>query len=158
MRRTDREITDFSQIVEIMRRCKLCHISFNDEYPYVLPINFGMRVDGEEVTLYFHGAGEGRKHDLIKQNNKVGFVMENLFSITTSEILCNSGANFESVIGYGRIEYVDGEEKEEALRLLMSQYTKPKGEKFEFDSERIKQTCILKLKVEGLSAKKRFVL
>ena len=56
MRRTDREITDFSQIVEIMKRCGVCHISFSNEYPYVVPMNFGMKIDGEEITLYFHGA------------------------------------------------------------------------------------------------------
>lgn len=67
MRRTDREITDFSQIVEIMKRCEVCHISFSDEYPYVVPMNFGMKIDGEEITLYFHGADVGKKHDLIKK-------------------------------------------------------------------------------------------
>ena len=51
MRRTDREITDFSQIVEIMKRCEVCHISFSNEYPYVVPMNFGMKIDGEEITL-----------------------------------------------------------------------------------------------------------
>lgn len=152
MRRADREIADFSQIVEIMKHCKVCHVSFNDEYPYVVPLNFGMKVEGEEIILYFHGANEGKKHDLLKRNNKVGFVMENMFSVLTPEISCNSVAEFESVMGYGRIEYVDGKEKEEALQFLMSQYTKSNGEKFEF--ERIKRTCILKLKIEGLSAKR----
>lgn len=154
MRRADREITDFSQIVEIMKRCKVCHLSFNDEYPYVVPLNFGMKIDGEEVILYFHGASEGKKHNLLKRNNKVGFVMENMISVLTNEIACNSVAEFESVMGYGRIEYICGEEKEEALQLLMNQYTNSNGEKFEFEPEHIKRTCILKLKVDGLSAKR----
>lgn len=67
MRRTDREITDFSQMVEIMKHCGVCNVSFSDEYPYVVPMNFGMKIDGEEITLYFHGAGVGRKHDLVKK-------------------------------------------------------------------------------------------
>lgn len=154
MRRTDREIKDFSQIVDIMKRCKVCHLCFNDEYPYVVPLNFGMEVDNEEVILYFHGASEGKKHDLIKKNNKVGFVMENMPSVLTSDIACNSVADFESVMGYGKVEYVDGEEKEEALQLLMSQYAKPSAKSFEFKPEIINRTCIMKLKVEGLSAKR----
>lgn len=154
MRRTDREIKDFSQIVDIMKRCKVCNLCFNDEYPYVVPLNFGMKVDNGEVILYFHGADNGRKHDLIKRNNKVGFVMENMLSVVTSEIVCNSFTNFESVMGYGRLEYVNGEEKKEALRFIMKQYTEPNGENFKFESEIIKRTCVMKLKVEGLSAKK----
>lgn len=154
MRRTDREIKDFSQIVEIMKRCKVCHVSFADEYPYVVPLNFGMKVEGEEITIYFHGAGTGRKHDLIRQNNKVGFVMENMLSVLTYDIACKSVAEYESVMGYGEIEYIDGKKKEDALQFLMSQYTKPHGEKFEFDPDAVKQTCIMKLRAKGLSAKR----
>lgn len=154
MRRTDREITDFSQIVEIMKRCGVCHVSFVAEYPYVVPMNFGMKIDGEEITLYFHGANIGKKHYLIEKNNKVGFVMENMLSVLTYDIACKSVAEYESVMGYGKIEYVDGEEKLEALEFLMSQYAKPSGEKFEFDLEAVNHTCIMKLKIEGLSAKR----
>lgn len=153
MRRTDREIKDFSQIVKIMKLCKVCHVSFSDEYPYVVPLNFGMKVEGEKITLYFHGASTGRKHDLIRKNNKVGFVIENMLSILTYDIACKSVAEYESVMGYGKIEYIGEEEKKDALQFLMSQYTKPHGEKFEFDPDAVKQTCIMKLKVEGLSAK-----
>ncbi len=157
MRRTDREITDFSQIVEIMKRCEVCHISFSNEYPYVVPMNFGMKIDGEEITLYFHGADVGKKHDLIKKNNKVGFVMENMLSVLTYDIACKSVAEYESVMGYGKIKYADDNEKLEALELLMNQYAKPSGEKFEFEPEAVKHTCIIKLKVENLSAKRLII-
>lgn len=91
---------------------------------------------------------------MIKKNNKVGFVMENMLSVLTYDIACKSVAEYESVMGYGKIEYVADDEKLEALKLLMNQYAKPSGEKFEFEPEAVKHTCIMKLKVEGLSAKK----
>ena len=32
-------------------------LALHDEpYPYILPLNFGLEVDGETVRLYFHGA------------------------------------------------------------------------------------------------------
>lgn len=157
MRRTDREITDFSQMVEIMKHCGVCNVSFSDEYPYVVPMNFGMKIDGEEITLYFHGAGVGRKHDLVKKNNKVGFVMENMLSVLTYDIACKSVAEYESVMGYGKIKYADDNEKLEALELLMNQYAKLSGEKFEFEPEAVKHTCIMKLKVKDLSAKRLII-
>ena len=47
-----------------------------DEYPYVIPLNFGMAVDGQQVVLYFHGAQTGMKYELLSKNNKVCFEMD----------------------------------------------------------------------------------
>lgn len=94
---------------------------------------------------------------MIKKNNKVGFVMENMLSVLTYDIACKSVAEYESVMGYGKIKYADDNEKLEALELLMNQYAKPSGEKFEFELEAVKHTCIMKLKVEGLSAKRLII-
>lgn len=94
---------------------------------------------------------------MIKKNNKVGFVMENMLSVLTYDIACKSVAEYESVMGYGKIKYADDNEKLEALELLMNQYAKPSGEKFEFEPEAVKHTCIIKLKVEDLSAKRLII-
>lgn len=154
MRRNDREVTDFNRIVEIMKRCKVCHVAFHDDYPYVVPMNFGMSVDGEKIILYFHGAKVGRKQELIKKNNKVGFVMENMISVITSDTACESVAEFESVMGTGEIEYVSDEEKLDALGILMAQYASPNGKKIQFDDKHINATSVLRLKVNNLSAKR----
>ena len=67
MRRKDREVTDFQTMVDIMSRCRVCRLALNDgEVPYLLPVNFGMEVQGGTVTLYFHGAAEGRKYELMR--------------------------------------------------------------------------------------------
>lgn len=61
MRRADREITDFDELIAVMRGCDVCRLALHDEpYPYILPLNFGLEVDGETVRLYFHGADTGR--------------------------------------------------------------------------------------------------
>ena len=57
MRRADREITNFDELISVMRGCDVCRLALHDEpYPYILPLNFGLEVDGETVRLYFHGA------------------------------------------------------------------------------------------------------
>ena len=39
---------------------------------YIVPMNFGYEFEGDSLILYFHGAGEGRKLELIRKNPEVG--------------------------------------------------------------------------------------
>lgn len=71
MRRADREIKDFDEIIQIIKKCDVCRIAMNDgEFPYIVPLNFGVDVQGKQVYLYFHGALEGKKIDLMKKIQK----------------------------------------------------------------------------------------
>ena len=66
MRRKDREITDFDEMVKIIKECDACRIALNDEetgFPYIVPLNFGLDVEDERVYLYFHGAMKGKRLD-----------------------------------------------------------------------------------------------
>ncbi|MCI8658890.1 MAG: hypothetical protein HFG54_01390 [Lachnospiraceae bacterium] len=77
MRRKDREITDFNEIIEIIKKCDVCRIALNDEdFPYIVPLNFGLDVQGEQVFFYFHAAMEGKKLDLIVKDNRATFEMD----------------------------------------------------------------------------------
>ena len=54
MRRKDREIRDKKEIQNIMEACQVCSLAFSgtqEEYPYVIPLNFGVIWDGEELAL-----------------------------------------------------------------------------------------------------------
>lgn len=54
MRRKDREVTDLSDIIGIMENCDVCRLALNDDsYPYILPLNFGMAVNGDKIQLGF---------------------------------------------------------------------------------------------------------
>ena len=77
MRRKDREVTDLSEIIEIMKNCDVCRLALNDDgFPYILPLNFGMAVNGDKITLYFHSALEGYKVGLIQKDNRASFEMD----------------------------------------------------------------------------------
>lgn len=74
MRQKNREITDFNEKIEVMKKCDVCRLALNDDgYPYIIPLNFGMSVEGKKVTLYFHSALEGYKVDLMKRDNRASF-------------------------------------------------------------------------------------
>ncbi len=155
MRRIDREIKDHNKIIEIIEKCDVCRIALHDdEYPYILPLNFGMAVGDETITLYFHGALEGKKYELISKNNKAGFEMDCSHRLVTDEEKGNCTMEYESVIGQGVMEIVPDEEKYKALCILMKHYHK---ENFVFNEKVIPQTKVFKLTVKGCTAKARMV-
>lgn len=52
MRRHDREITDRNDILDIMKRASVVRLAFNsDPVPYILPLNFGLEVLGQDIIL-----------------------------------------------------------------------------------------------------------
>lgn len=160
MRKKDREITSFNEIITVMKTCEVCHVAFfDDEYPYVVPMNFGMQVNGSDVILYFHGANAGKKHDLIKKNNKVAFVMECTHGIVTGKRVgtCECTMESESIIGTGVIDYLDDIQKVEALHILLEHYNVCEGPEYHFHDEVVPKTSVLRLKVLNLTGKKRNV-
>lgn len=155
MRRSDREVTDRSEIIEIMRRCDVCRLALNDgDYPYILPLNFGMDASGGGVILYFHGAAQGRKYDIISRDNRASFEMDCSHRIVTRPERKSCTMEYESVIGRGRIELVGESEKLEALRRLNAHYG---AENLEIDEAVAQRTVVMKLTVEDMTAKRRAV-
>lgn len=153
MRRSDREITDFQELITVMRGCDVCRLALHDEpYPYILPLNFGLEVDGETVRLYFHGANTGTKYDLIAKNPNVAFEMDRGHALILDDEHGNCTMTYESVIGQGRISVVPDADKERALRVLMAQYRAPD---FPYSKAVIPATTVLCLTVEHMTGKRR---
>ena len=148
MRRNEREITDRKDIDDIIRCCRVCHLAMCDDgQPYIVPLNFGY--DGR--SLYFHTAPEGRKIDIIKRNNRVGFEFDILHDIVTAEQACKWGAKYESVMGSGTAEIVDDlEAKKEALEWIMRQYG---NGAWDFKEEILKKTLVLRVRILEISGK-----
>ena len=153
MRRKDREITDFNEIINIIKKCDVRRIALNDkDFPYIVPLNFGLDIQGKEVYLYFHCAMEGKKLDLIAKDNRVTFEMDcdHNFILYEERMSCTMG--YESVIGHGVIETVPDENKYESLKILMRQYH---AEDFKFNTDMMRVTTVLKMTVIDMVGKRR---
>lgn len=154
MRRSDRQVTDINGILSIIDKCEVCNLglSRNDE-PYVVPLNFGYTFEDGRLTLYFHGAGEGKKHDIIAQNPKACFSMICGHELAVNEKGCAHTMYYESVMGTGIIESLsDTEEKRAGLVELMRHYS-PERE-FSFTDAEITRISVLRLNVLEFTAKK----
>lgn len=123
MRRKDREITDMAEIFEIVKRETVCTVAFCEEpFPYLLPLNYGARMEEGRLVLYFHGAAQGTKLELLKKNPHVSF---SIFGGNKMKLVrehaCKSSTSFESVCGSGDAEMIgEPEKKREGLAVIMN--------------------------------------
>ncbi len=166
MRIKDREVKDFDQIISIIDKCKVLHLAMISEgKPYVVPVNFGYTVneiDGEKkLSVYFHGAGEGKKVDALKTNPSVCFSCDSCDSIESgngSDDPCSWTCFYESVIGDGKVSFLDSKkEKETALDSIMlhNGYKLSKGVKFiAYNAMTIANVMVAKIEVDCITGKR----
>lgn len=153
MRRKEREIANPARIREILRTCKYCRLGLSDgKSAYVVPLNFGFTEENGTYTFYFHGAGEGRKLDLIEKNHYAGFEMDTGFALLEGDTACSYSAQYQSIIGEGPVEILeDIQEKRRALLEIMKHQTGKAD--WEFPEPMIRATCVFRLRAEQLSCK-----
>lgn len=153
MRRSDREITDFQEIIAVMNRCDVCRLGLVDSSgrPYIVPLSFGLELKGKQISLYFHSANEGKKLDLIRQGSPVCFEMDCAHQPVFQETMCRCTMKYQSVFGDGVLHFVEEAEKAAALRLLTAHYFP--DHRFDFSPDHVPSTTVLRLDVIHLSAK-----
>jgi nitroimidazol reductase NimA-like FMN-containing flavoprotein (pyridoxamine 5'-phosphate oxidase superfamily) len=154
MRRKDREITDINEKIAIIERCKFCRVGLcEDNFPYVVPLNYGYTYENEKLTLFFHGALEGKKIEIIKKNNNACFEVDCDTKLIEREEASRYSYAYKSLIGVGKITFLEhNEEKSTGLKHLMKHQT---GKEFthDFSEDELKRVCIFKMVVEEFTGK-----
>jgi nitroimidazol reductase NimA-like FMN-containing flavoprotein (pyridoxamine 5'-phosphate oxidase superfamily) len=154
MRRSDREIKDMQEIFGILKKCDSLRLGINPpDYPYVVPVNFGVELDGQSITLWFHSAPEGLKLDLIKQDPHVGFEADCSRNLIAGDKACYYSMSYESVIGFGNICVCnDNGSKLRGLNAIMCHYVPE--ENFKFSDSELDPVCVLRLDVTQITGKR----
>lgn len=152
MRRKEREVTDSKEILEILNRNSTIRIGLHgDEYPYVVPVSFGLDLVDDQPILYFHCAGQGRKLDLIRQNQKVCIEGDILHRIEGTG--CALTARYESVIGFGVCEEVeDPAEIIKGLSLIIAHYGR--ADRLPASGAALAQVKVYKILVQRITGKR----
>ncbi len=151
MRRSDREITSFEGIVDVLGRCDTIRLAMFDEaYPYVVPLSFGYEAKGGKLTLYIHGANAGKKHALLEKNNRVCVEADlcHRFVDTGKSVSCV----YESIIGFGAAERVTGREALHALSCILRHCG---FEGYPFDPAVTQALDIYRITLDEVSGKRR---
>ena len=153
MRRADREVTDPERIAAIIAACDIVEVAYADaEGLTIVPLNFGYAEENGKRVFYFHSAKSGRKLDLIAGAPSVGFELDVNYALVEGEEACRHTARFQSVIGTGRVSFVEeAAQKEAALQALMLHNSGKDG--WTFSGAMLDSVRVFKLEVETLSCK-----
>ena len=163
MRRKDREVKDFSEIIDILSRSKVLHLALiSDGKPYSVPVNFGYTVTenngAKKLSVFFHGAGEGKKLDAIKENPAVSFCAEACADVSGGANACDWTCYYESVIGFGTATILDDKQAcANGLDAIMlhNGYKIPAGVKvIAYNAMYLAKTAVVKIDVSELTGKR----
>lgn len=152
--RREREVTDIEEIIGILDRAKIVHVGMIDgNHPYVVPMNYGYTLENGKLTLYLHGAKEGRKLDILSENPNVFIEIDTDIVPFEGHTACHYGICYSSVMGEGTAEIIeDTEAKKEALTILMKTQTE---KDFSFTDRMVSIVTVIKIHVDEFTAKKR---
>ncbi|MCL2023794.1 MAG: pyridoxamine 5'-phosphate oxidase family protein [Oscillospiraceae bacterium] len=151
MRRNDREVTDFAEITDILCRAETIRLGLHGEpYPYVVALSFGFEALDDKITLYFHGATEGLKHDLIQRNPLVCVETDILHRYAA--VGNNVTAEYESFIGFGKAERISSDQAVKGIDLLLEHCG---YNDFEYDKAALSHTWVYKIEMDSFTAKRR---
>ncbi len=147
----NRPITTRADQEKIIRKCQYCNLAMVDPEgkPYVIPMNFGF--DGDYV--YFHGSANGKKVDVLKNQNDVciSFSTDHELRYVNEEVACSWSMKYRSVLVFGKAEFVtDQEEKIKCLNVIMNHYA---SREFEFNSPAVREVMVFKVRVEKMEGR-----
>lgn len=153
MRRKDREVKEFGEIVKIIEECEIVRLGLADgDYPYIVPVNFAYQISGETVFLYIHGAMAGRKYELLQKNPVCSFEMDVPMGLDCIYEKKDVTMRYKCVMGKARVEFLEGEEKQAAVDdIIMARYEETKH--FEYNRKVLARTAVAKLIVTEMTAK-----
>lgn len=166
MRRKDREVLDFDEIIGILDKCKVMHLAMISEgKPYSVPVNFGYMAFNEDgkkrVEVYFHGAKEGKKVSALKENPQVCFSAVSFSQTESSDKStepCSWTCFYESVTGSGKAVFLENAaERAKAMDALMlhNGYRLPPGVKtIAYNMMMFAKTSVVKIEIEMLTGKR----
>ena len=155
MRRADRELKDLQSIEGILRACDTAIVAMTDDegWPYCVPVNYGFAFTDGALTLYFHGAKDGKKAELLKRNPRVSACMYRCLELQKADTACGFSAAYESVMAFGYACMLESEE--ELMMGLRAIMEKAGGAGLPYDQGVLSKTAVFAIRVERFTAKRR---
>lgn len=153
MRRKDREVTDLNEIIKIIDQCEIVRLGIADgDYPYVVPVNFGYNVSGNQIELYIHGAMAGRKYELLTKNPCCSFEMDIPIKMDCLVEQKDVTMRYKSVMGKAKAEFIEGDKKKQVMdQMIMARHEETKN--FEYNVAALERTAMIRLVVTEITGK-----
>jgi nitroimidazol reductase NimA-like FMN-containing flavoprotein (pyridoxamine 5'-phosphate oxidase superfamily) len=147
MRRKDREMTQ-AEAEALLGEADFGFLASVDDagQPYCVPLNH-IFTDG---YIVFHCALEGAKLDNIKTNPRVSYAVCTEHEVLPEEV----STRYRSAIAFGTAEIVEDPVLKRELLVALLRRLAP-GREFSCGGATIDKTCVVRIKVDTLTGKKR---
>ncbi|MDR2089194.1 MAG: pyridoxamine 5'-phosphate oxidase family protein [Clostridiales Family XIII bacterium] len=154
MRRKEKEITDVNKKLDILKKNKVCRLALSEnDRPYIVPLNYGYSFENGALTLYFHGAKEGKKLDILRKNSLACFEIDSETGLIEREDPCEHSYAYQSIIGTGKITLLETpEEKSDALNRLTRHVTGSE-KAHAFSEKALNGVAVFKMDVDEFTGK-----
>ena len=148
MRRSEKEVAEKAAMEDVIRRSVVCRLGLCEgDRPYIVPLCFGYK----EGALYFHSSSKGKKIAMLERNPNVCFEFDLDCKAVEGKTACEWGMRYRSVIGFGNARIVeDTREKQEALSVIMQQYT---DARFPVPEKIAAITTVVSVEIESMTGK-----
>lgn len=149
MRLKDQQLSQ-EEAIAILKKVTHGTLAINgeDKYPYSVPVSFAYG-DGK---IYFHGAVEGQKYDLLTQNPNVSISVVDLDDVQPTKFT----TFYRSVIAYGDVKRLESpEDIQKAMALTVEKYSPglmENGMKFMRSQEG--NFCVYEMDIKHMTAKR----
>jgi nitroimidazol reductase NimA-like FMN-containing flavoprotein (pyridoxamine 5'-phosphate oxidase superfamily) len=148
-----RALYDRSTVEAIVDEAYICHVGFVVEgRPVVIPTAHVRH----EKTLYIHGSAANRMLRTLAAGGEACVTITHLDGLVLARSAFHHSMNYRSVVLFGQARVVEGEEKEQALSLLVEKVEAGRSRLVrEANAAELKQTLVLAVPINEASAKVR---
>ena len=154
-RRTERAVTDDDWMKAMLHSAPFGSLGMvHAGLPYVKPTLFVY--DETRQAVYFHGAPEGRTHSALAANPQVCFTVSQLGRLLPANAAAKMSIEYSSVMVFGSVSVIEGEEASTALQLLTEKYFPQlkAGQDYRLTSpEEAAVTTVYRLSIDSWSGK-----
>ncbi len=152
-RHADRAVDDWDQICDILDEGMVCHAAYViDSRPVVIPTLYVR--DGDRVLL--HGSNSMGLVRAVRARSPLSVAVTHLDGLVVARSSFNSSANYRSVVVHGMGRLLDGDEKSDALDVIVDRLIPGRlADVRPSTAAETAQTSVIEIPLEEVSAKTR---
>jgi nitroimidazol reductase NimA-like FMN-containing flavoprotein (pyridoxamine 5'-phosphate oxidase superfamily) len=150
-RRKERAMKTSREMELLLERMPVGRLAVTTEDgPYVVAVNY-LFLEG---NIYFHSGQAGRKMEALRADSRACFLVDDAGPQVIFEQGCGISQIYESVVCFGRAEFVEEPiEKMRILKKLVQKYVPAHYPLSPMGDRNIEKTAVVKIVVESMSGK-----
>ena len=149
-RRKERAMKSPEEMKSLLDRVAVGHLALTtQDGPYVVPLNYLFA----EGCIYLHSGPRGKKIEALRKDPRVCFLVDEAGPQVRWDKGCGISQIYESVMCFGRVEFVEGlEEKRRILERMIHKFV-PAESPVPLKDKDIENTAVVKIHIEWMTGK-----